>query len=230
MQFPRKGYNCLRLEWLTASNPSLARLLSDALQLLLKRRTGEEYQAALINEMRHWGEGLGDSKIADEISDLEIALRLEGATGARHCFTYIVEKLILGNRMSLFDAFGRGFNCLNSIMKMSEYTSQSIYKWLTIKDNNDFLQLLKDPDISTPERETTYNAVREWLVTSADIHRLRVFHFLITGHQESLGNSITICWRNNISMATLQTGDQQLVLQALEPEFHTCFNHIDLTL
>ena len=67
--------------------------------------------------------------------------------------------------MALFDAFGRGFNCLNAFMKMKEFLTSDIHGWLTysssIKDAEDILKLLLKPDVSTPECTMTYDALQE---------------------------------------------------------------------
>jgi len=168
----------------------------------------------------------------DETSDVEVSLRLEGRTGAEQCHTYIVERFIIGSRMALFDAFGRGFNCLNAFMKMKEFLTSDIHGWLTysssIKDAEDVLKLLRKPDVSTPERAMTYGALQEW-IASADVSQLRAFHFLISGRQETLGNPINVCWRPDVSNDILDSGDLEILAKALEPEFHTCFTCIDLT-
>ena len=51
MQVPYKAYHCLRIEWLTASSPSLSRLLSDALLLFLEKKTGEAAKLTLALEL-----------------------------------------------------------------------------------------------------------------------------------------------------------------------------------
>jgi hypothetical protein len=232
MQVPRKAYHCLKTEWLTASSPSLSRLLSDALLLFLEKKTSEDGKLALGHKLLDWAHALGDQTIVDEISDVEISLQLEGRAGAEHCHTYIVGRFTIGTRMVLFDAFGRGFNCLNAFMKMNEFFTSDIHEWLTYnsstKDAEDVLKLLQEPDVSTPERAMTYSALQEW-IAGADVSKLRVFHFLVSGRQGTLGNPINVSWRPDVSDDILNSGNFETLANALEPEFHTCFNRIDLT-